>query len=157
MKFASGLYDLILVCCILMAAVPLLVFFVSHVSDDSFSYLDDKTVYEAEELEYDGYLNLNYGSAQLVSLIQDDFVPTEARNYYYDFTVNDTNIKHSISLETGWYGKKNRIVVNQLNKTDTSAIRSVHSNSTFYLEYDWFNEKWIISDKLNMPNIANGN
>ena len=64
MKFASGLYDLILVCCILMAAVPLLVFFVSHVGDDSFSYLDDKTVYEAEELEYDGYLNLNYGSAQ---------------------------------------------------------------------------------------------
>ena len=104
MKGIQGFMDLIILVVFMMASVPLLVTLIITSNKTKMNYLEDKTMFTlTDSIEYDlqeingrkvympkslAPLSLDYGGAQVLALIQDDYCPDDGTNVYYDYDAN---------------------------------------------------------------------
>ncbi|MBR3599545.1 MAG: hypothetical protein IKL53_06675 [Lachnospiraceae bacterium] len=156
MKATDGFIELVIVVAFFLAGIPLLTNLVVSISKTEYTYLDDKTTMEIEDISYDGYINIDFATAQLMTAVQDDFVPEEARDYVYLVYGEDTNepSKFEVNVEDGWYVKRNTAMQQQLSTVNTNGIWSSHRGDIYVLEYDWYNNKWLVTNKFVMPYVV---
>ena len=112
MRANSGLMELIFVLFLMVAAIPLYTALVIQMNNDTFYYLDDKTVYELSDniqiaeytiecLDNEGNIyytpvllptypdnvRIDFGAAMALPIVQDDYCPQNT-DYKYEFNVN---------------------------------------------------------------------
>lgn len=186
MKAHSGFFDLIMVMVFIVAAVPLLLSLVRVCNNSEYRYLDDKTTYTmAESVEYVTVtsptggkkmvpvnlapIRLDYGAAQVIALIQDDYCPSSGTRLNWKLTANtpwgyDTvaaaNVPYikkqasdvnTLVITKGWTAKR----VDQfgaLHNAVSAPMKIVNGAQTakdvFYLVWDFEADCWMITHEF---------
>ncbi len=127
MKASQGFSELIIIMAFMIACVPLLLTLVRTCNNSEMEYLNDKTIYKmTDSVEWvlddnNGHkiyvptnlapISLDYGGAQVMAVLQDDYCPDDGRQYYFNFdadsiysTIN-SGTDANIQVVGGWSAK----------------------------------------------------
>ena len=171
MKAHTGLFELVIIVVFIIGATPLLMSLVLTCNKSKFNYLDDKTVYEMNdtvEYVYDAVtrsyvpinlspISLDYGGAQLISLLQDDYCPDSGKSIAFKLTAshpdgtddsgNAVIPVSTINITRGWYTKRTD-AFSTLHNTVSGHLKSVGVDGPFYLVWDYKNNTWMITHEF---------
>lgn len=185
MKAHTGITDLIMIMVFIVAGVPLLLSLMRACNNSRFSYLDDKTVYNMyDSVEYvpvkdpDGHtsmvptnlapISLDYGGAQLIALIQDDYCPSDGTKVNWKLTADTpwgwnsttgvvTPLTTSLStnptlqITKGWTAKRYN-AFSAIHAGVSNPMKHVGGANTvkddFYLVWDFESDCWMITHEF---------
>jgi hypothetical protein len=164
MKVQTGLAELILIVSMMVASIPLLCTLVRVCNTTQMDYLSDKTVYKVSDSvdwtlqTIDGHkvlvptslapVSIDYGGAQILAIINDEYCPSEGRLVRYSYNTN--------SVFSSCISGNNKLVLTDdvyKNKTDEwKAQLSATSNwslagTNLYLVWNAKDEQWMITSQ----------
>lgn len=173
MKAHSGLMELVIIIAMMVGSVPLLTTLVITCSRTKMSYLDDKTIYKmSDSIEWveqnvNGSktlvptslapISIDYGGAQAIAIVNDEYCPSDGRLIYYDYTADSIFTGHntntpSLSITYGWKSLMMSNWGQQLgyvkNGTTISSLDDAYKNSKCYLIWSATDKHWVITTKF---------
>lgn len=181
MKAHTGFMELIIIMAFIVAGVPLLLSLVRVCNNSEFNYLDDKTIYSmADTIEYVPGTNiptnlapikLDYGAAQLIAILQDDYCPDDGKlvNWKLNANVPSGEYKtetagittytpvnpilipgysttNTLTITRGWLAKRAN-TFSALHNNVASSMRP-NANDPFYLVWDYSSDCWMITHEF---------
>ncbi len=175
MKAHTGFIELVLILSMMVACVPLLMTLVITCNRTKMNYLSDKTVYKiSDSIEWveqnvNGKktlvpstlapIGIDYGGAQIIALINDDYCPEDGKFIYYSydtdsvFTAHSEQTTPSLSIVDGWKAQYNTYWSQQMGETVNdstvlSSLNNTYKNSKCYLVWSAVDKKWVITSKF---------
>lgn len=171
MKAHTGLFELVIIVAFIIGATPLLMSLVTVCNNSKFRYLDDKTVYEMNdtvEYVYDAVtrsylpvnlspIRLDYGGAQLIALLQDDYCPDSGKKVAFKLTASHpdgTNNSGSavvpvttLNITRGWYTRRTD-AFSSLHNVVSGPMKTSGVDGPFYLVWDYKNDVWMVTHEF---------
>lgn len=163
MKASQGYFELVIIMAFMVAGLPLLMTLVYACHSSEMNYLEDKTIYKmsdsVEWILYDANgnkvyvpdnlapLSVDYGGAQIMAVIQDDYCPKDGRLYYYNYDASsiysfiNVSTDAKVSVTSGWGAQCTAGWTNQLGL----SLKPTMVNDSMYIVWN-----------ANIPDDANG-
>lgn len=181
MKAHTGFFELVIIMVFIVAGVPLMMALMKTCQKSQYDYMEDKTVYKmgsVVEYNYDPItksyvptnlapINLDYGAAMLLAIVQDDYCPESGKIVNWKLTANSPSGErrqpsglytpvdpilwgsrtNTITFRRGWNVVRNDEFVSLVNNT-AAPMKSAGIDGPFYLVWDYTNDSWMITHEF---------